>query len=122
MNPLDEAIRQALSADDATALDRYAADPSLVQQVADAFRGRLALLNAFSWIVGLALFGVGLYCAWRFMTAADVASMLRWLGGAGLAALGLTMVKLWFWLELQSNAVIREVKRLELQVARLASR
>jgi hypothetical protein len=27
----------------------------------------------------------------------------------------------WFWLELQKNAIMREVKRLELQVASLAA-
>ena len=122
MNQLDDAIREALSAEDAKALDRYASDPSVVQQVLDAFRGRMALLYAFGWIIGGALFGVGVYFAWRFITAPDVASMLRWLGGAGLAALGVAMVKLWFWAGLQSNAVIREVKRLELQIARLAAR
>ena len=56
------------------------------------------------------------------MGTVDIVAMLRWAAGAGLAALGLAMVKLWFLAELQSNAVIREVKRLELQVARLAAR
>ena len=122
MTQIDEAIRQALSAEDAKALERYAADPSILQQVLEAFHGRMALLIVVGWIAGAAMFGVGLYCAWRFMGTVDIVAMLRWAAGAGLAALGLAMVKLWFLAELQSNAVIREVKRLELQVARLAAR
>ena len=122
MTQIDEAIRQALSAEDAKALERYGADPSVLQQVLEAFRGRMALLNTVGWIAGAAMFGFGLYCGWRFMGTTDVVAMLRWGAGAGLAALGVAMVKLWFWAGLQSNAVIREVKRLELQVARLAAR
>lgn len=122
MNQIDEAIRQALSAEDAKALERYGSDPSVLQQVLEAFRGRMALLNTVGWIAGAAMFGFGLYCGWRFMGTTDIVSMLRWAAGAGLAALGLAMVKLWFWAGVQSNAVIREVKRLELQVARLAAR
>jgi len=30
------------------------------------------------------------------------------------------MLKLWFWMQMDKNTVIREVKRLELQVATLA--
>jgi hypothetical protein len=122
MTRLDDAIHQALSEEDAKALERYAEDPTLMDQVLETFRGRMALLNTIGWVAGIAIFGLGVYCGWRFLTAPDVPAMLRWGGGAGLAALGVTLIKLWFWLELQSNAVIREVKRLELQIARLAAR
>lgn len=122
MNQIDDAIRQALSAEDAEALERYATEPSLLQRVLEAFSGRLALLNALALFLGFALFGVGLYSAWRFMSESDLAEMLKWGGATGLAALSMIATKLWFWSELRSNAVIREVKRLELQVARLAAR
>jgi hypothetical protein len=32
------------------------------------------------------------------------------------------ILKIWFWMEMHKNAVLREVKRLELQIARLAAR
>jgi hypothetical protein len=32
------------------------------------------------------------------------------------------MLKMYFWMEMNKNVVLREIKRLELQVARLASR
>ena len=59
MNQIDDAIRQALSAEDAKALERYATEPSLLQRVLEAFSGRLALLNALALFLGFALFGVG---------------------------------------------------------------
>ena len=48
--------------------------------------------------------------------------MLLWGAGGGLAILALALVKVWFWMELQKNAIVREVKRLELQTALLVSR
>ena len=119
---LDEAIRQALSAEDAKALERYGSDSSLIQQVMEAFQGRTAMLNVLVWIVALVLFVASVYCGWRFFEAIDVPQMLRWGGATLLAVISLISAKLWFWQELKSNAVIREVKRLELQVARLAAR
>ena len=32
-----------------------------------------------------------------------------------------TMIKVWFWMEIQKNAIVREIKRVELQVANLAA-
>jgi hypothetical protein len=31
------------------------------------------------------------------------------------------MIKVWFWMEIQKNAIVREIKRVELQVANLAA-
>ena len=61
------------------------------------------------------------FCAWRFVTQTDLHS--RQLGGAGaaLAFLGLGLIKLWFWFELKTNAIVREIKRVELQIASLAA-
>lgn len=122
MTQIDEAIRQALSAEDAKVLERFGADQPLPQQILETFRGQMAPLNVAGWVLGFALFAAILLFAWRFMTAPDLAGMLRWGAAGGLAVIALTMVKLWFWMELQKNAILREVKRLELQVARLAAR
>ena len=59
--------------------------------------------------------------AWRFVHAPHVGEMLRWGAATALALAGVLLVKVWFWLELQKNAIVREVKRLELQVASVAA-
>ena len=122
MNELDQAIRKSLSTEDARVLERLAGDQALHEQVLAMFRGRLKWLSALGWIVGFALFGAACFCAWRFASAADVRGMLLWFAAGGLAVAGLALVKVWFWLELARNSIVREVKRLELQVAQLAAR
>lgn len=122
MTKLDEAIRQTLSAEDAAFLEDLGADQPLHSQLMQTFQGKLAWMSIAGWIGGFALTAVLAYCGWQFVNAPDVREMLLWGGGASLACTGLAMVKAWFWLELQKNSVVREIKRLELQVARLASK
>ncbi|MBI1251013.1 MAG: hypothetical protein GC189_06055 [Alphaproteobacteria bacterium] len=119
MTDLDQAIRNALSIEDARTFDRLGADQPLHRQLAEMFQGQLAWMNVIVWIAGFALFAVGAYCAWNFFYAADLRAMLQWGGGAWLCFLGLALVKMWAWMEIQKNAVVREIKRVELQVAQL---
>lgn len=119
MNELDRAIRQSLSAEDAELLERV--DPSLRQQVLATFEGQLRWLNGAGWIAGFVLFGVASVMTWRFIYAPTLEEMLRWGAAAALGFAGLALIKVWFWMELQKNAILREVKRLEVQVAALAA-
>ncbi len=121
MNDFDQAIRQSLSAEDAALLDRLGADQALHRQVLATFDDQLRWFNVAGWIAGFALFGVASVLAWRFVQAEELAEMLRWGAASALAFAGLALIKVWFWLELQKNAIVREVKRLEVQVASLAA-
>ena len=121
MNDLDQAIRQSLSAEDAALLDRLGADQALHRQVLATFEGRLRWFNVAGWIAGVVLFGVACVLAWRFVQAEELRDMLRWGAASALAFAGIALIKVWFWLELQKNAIVRDVKRLEVQVASLAA-
>ncbi|MXO82389.1 hypothetical protein GRI35_03230 [Altererythrobacter aestiaquae] len=66
----------------------------------------------------LIMFGASIWMAMRFFAASDTLEALHWgIPSATLLILA-TMTKLTLWPTLQANRVIREVKRLELQVAR----
>jgi hypothetical protein len=121
MNDLDQAIRQSLSAEDADLLSRLGADQSLHRQVLATFEGRLRWFNAAGSIAAVVLFGVALVTAFRFANAEEFDDMLRWGAASALAFAGIALIKVWFWLELQTNAIVREIKRLEVQVASLAA-
>jgi hypothetical protein len=121
MNDLDHAIRQSLSAEDLELFNRLGADQALHRQVLATFAGRRRWFNAAGLVAGVVLFGVASVLAWRFVQATEVGDMLRWGAAAAFAFAGLALVKLWFWLELQKDEIVREVKRLEVQVASLAA-
>ena len=121
MTDLDQAIRESLSSEDTELFDRLGADQALHRQVLATFEGQLRWFNIAGWIAGFVLFGVASVSAWRFVQAQELGDMLRWGAASALALAGLALIKVWFWLELQKNAIVREVKRLEVQVVSLAA-
>jgi hypothetical protein len=122
MNDLDKAIRESYSTEDAEMMERLAGDPTMTRQVLGAFQGPFGAFNVLSVLVTIVIFALGVFCVWRFLSASEVRDMLIWGGGAALALSAVSMLKLWFWMELQRNATAREIKRLELQVSRLVAR
>jgi hypothetical protein len=121
MSNIDERIRKTLSSEDQAFLAELDTNDSLYRDIAAAFKGRMRWLNAFGLFLGFVIFVVAVFCAWRFVTQTDLRSMQLWGGGAALAFLALGLIKLWFWFELKTNVIVREIKRVELQIAGLAA-
>lgn len=119
MSQLDQALRRALSPEDLQLLDGLSREEPIVIQALNAFQTQHRLIGIVGWIAGFAMFGVGCYFTSRFIQAPDIRTMILWGSGAALAFFGLGMIKLGFLLEMQKNSILREVKRLELQVASL---
>lgn len=122
MANLDQAVRDALSKEDAEFLARFEDHSTPVGEVLDTFRGRWGAMNVFAAIITFGVFGVLVYCAWNAFTVTDLRTTILWSAGAIWAAIAVAMLKMYFWMELNKNAVLREVKRLELQIARLAAK
>lgn len=118
MRNIDEEIAKALSAED-LALSKKFEDIGLYGHFKSLFRGKDAWVSVLSIIFGTILNGLFIYAGWKFFTVADINSKLLWGGGAWFLMTMVAFMKVWFWIRMESNRVIREVKRLELQVARL---
>jgi hypothetical protein len=122
MNDLDVKIREALEKEDAALLEHYGGEPSLQELMIDTFRGRQRWLVALAFgftIVALALL---VLCGYQFFHAESVRAMLAWATGFVWALIFIAMSKVWYWGELNKNALLREIKRLELQTANLSRR
>ena len=122
MKDLDKKIQEALRNEDAELFDEFSAEPSIFEMLIETFRGRhrwLSVMGVFWTIVCLVL---GVLAAIRFFNAAATRDMLLWAAACVVCMSGVSMMKVWYWMELNKNAVTREIKRLELQIARLAGR
>jgi uncharacterized membrane protein YqgA involved in biofilm formation len=120
MNKLDDMIAKALDAEERTLLAQYE-ERGLLGEFAGLFSGRLGFVNAMSAIAQTALFVGALYAAARFLAVGEVAAMLRWGGLSGLLMMAVGFIKLMQWEQIQANRIIREVKRVELLLARQKS-
>ena len=121
MESIDERIRKTLSSEDRAFIEQLDSSGSLYGDIAGTFRGHMRWLNALAWFFGFALFAVAVVCGWQFATQTDLRSMQLWGAGAMISALGLGLIKLYFFMEIQKNAIVREIKRVELQVAGLTA-
>ena len=118
MSKLDDEIAEALAAED-RALHAEFGELGLFGQLGSLFTGKLAWLSIITIIIGTIATFLGFYAIWKFVTVDSVEEILRW-GALATAAFGTQMmIKLWSWMRMETNRVLREVKRVELQIARL---
>jgi hypothetical protein len=119
---IDDAIREALSAEDAEFLARFDREPPAAVQAIGIFRGAYGLLNVAFLAAFLVVGAIGLFAVWKFATLEETRALLHWGAIAAFCVAVLAVIRLWFFMELQTSRIVREIKRLELQVARLAAR
>ncbi len=122
MSKIDDMIDEALSEDERALLEHYAGEPGYVRQAFGLFRGRLGWVMWFVGIVQVLLFFAALYCLWELFSVSDLMTALRW----GIVAVILvqlsTLLRGFMGMQFEANRVLREVKRLELRVARMDER
>ena len=116
---LDAKIRAALGE---SGLEDVDTELGLHQEILETFRGRLRWLIAVIWFWCAVIFVLAVYSGFRFFQADETKMQLAWGIGCAVAMMAVSSLKTWYWMELNKNAITREIKRLELQVAHLGRR
>lgn len=118
---IDQRIKAELEQESAE-IDRILAhDTSMTGMLAGGLKGSLGRWFLLANLAALAATVFFVWCGYRFFTGA-AEQQVFW---GVLFLLGVQLqiaIKQWLWQEMQRNAVMREVKRVELAVARLADR
>lgn len=118
MKKLDDVIAQALSAEDQALLARHG-EPGYLKQVHGMFDGPW---NWVMWLVNAAVllaFVGSVYAFWRMMGSGEVLGAVQWATGAVLLFQITVLGKTFMGSHLQANRMLREIKRVELQLALL---
>ena len=119
MNNLDDKIRKALSNEDAEMIGDPNDGLRLDQQVIAVFKGGNRFMNMIAFSFTFVFMGLAIYCVVRFFDTDITKELLIWGFGFSLCVMAVSMLKIWFWMEMQRIAVTREIKRVELLTARL---
>jgi len=121
MKELDERIREALATDEEAlaALTRQEAD--FISNALGSFRGRNRFLVLVANIWTFLFFLLMIYSVWQVFQTKDVQRLVQWAILAIFSMTAMSGLKLWWFMEMNKNAVVREVKRVELQLARVAA-
>lgn len=118
MQDLDAMIDEALDAEERELLRRIGEEPGFFAQASGIFSGATAWVNVLLMFVQAGLFVAGVWTAWNFFQADEAFTALRWGLPSAVLLLMALVIKLSLWPTIQTNRVIRELKRIELQIAR----
>lgn len=119
MSTLDDKIREALNKEDDADPALFPDEQSVWTQWFSVYQGRNRWINILATVYTFAFVGLAVWCAVAFFRAETTRGMLAWGFGFLACVLAVGNLKLWIWMQMDKNAVLREVKRLELRLAML---
>jgi len=122
MKELDKKIAEALQKEDAELFRGLGEEPSLSEMVFETFRGKRRWLNILGAIWMLIFVILGISSVVAFFRADATRDQVMWASACILCTSAVALLKTWYWMEMQRIVVMREIKRVELQVANLATR
>ncbi len=94
-------------------------EENLLQMTAQLFRGRALHITILVMVFVFAFLALMIYSGFRFFEATEVKDLILWAVLFMYGSLCVAMLKLWTWMDMQKNSITREIKRLELQIARM---
>lgn len=118
-SPFDDKIREALGRGDPTE-SPTSSEANMFQLIGDVVRSKHRWLSAWAFVLSFIIFGLTVFAVVQMFQAPDLRQTIFWAVGALWGSLAVAMLKIWFWMQLDKYSVLREVKRLEAQIARLA--
>ncbi|MEA1943149.1 MAG: DUF6768 family protein [Pseudomonadota bacterium] len=115
---LDALIAEALDADDRELLAEVGDEPGYFSQARGLFRGRLAWVMWLAYVMNIIGGMVAVWAAWQMFQTTDPVMTVRW-AVLILVSFGIVLfMKNGLGLQMMTNRTLREIKRLELQIAR----
>ena len=121
MEDIDKMIREALSEEEAQFYEELN-EPDVLEKLGEVYKGRLGWLAMLMNVVMLLLFLVFIYSLISLFGTADTPELVRWASLGILSLLGIGILKLYFWMQMDKNDLKRELKRIELQIAALSGK
>jgi hypothetical protein len=118
---IDQLIKDTLSEEEATFYDSLD-EQNLLEMVGGLFNTKIKWLIIMMNIVQIITFGLFVYCLIHFLAAEETNELIKWGAGGFVFILISSYLKLFSWMQMDKNALLREIKRLELQIASLATK
>ena len=121
MSKIDDLIGRALTEEDRALLASHG-EPGYIAQAFGIFRGPMAWVMWMVNIAGGLAFLAGLYAVWHVFTATDALAAVKWGMGSLFLFQVTTLCKIFMGGHMEANRMLRELKRVELQVSLLRDR
>ena len=121
MEDIDKLIKETLTEEEAKFYDELD-EQNVFQMLIGLFQGKNKWIMYFMNIIILIFFFLFVYCIVQFFNTDVANEMIKWGLGSVVFLLGVGFLKAFAWMQMDKNAIIREIKRLELQMSSLSGR
>ena len=121
MEDIDQLIKETLTQEEAKFYDSLE-EQNVLGMVFGLFKGKNKWILIMMNIMTLVFFGLFIYCVVSFFEATETNELIKWGIGSLVFLLGVSMLKIFAWMQMDKNAILREMKRLELQVSSLSGK
>lgn len=121
MRDIDAMIDEALGEEERALLHSIGEEPGFFRQALGLFGGPTGWVSIVMMLAQAATFIAGVWAAWHFFEAQDTLAAIRWGLPAAVLVLTSLMIKMAVWPQMHINRMMRELKRIELQIVRSRS-
>jgi len=118
---IDELIKETLNQEEAKFYDELE-EHNLFGKLGEVYKSKMGWLAIIMNVVHLVIFGLLIYCIVQFLGTNETNELLKWASAGFLCMIAMGMLKLFIWMQMDKNDILREMKRLELQVATLSTK
>ncbi len=113
---IDKLITESLSKEDAEFYNQFE-EEDVFESWFGVYKGKFAWIAIIQSIVIIAAVSVAVYCGYHFFTSESTTDLIRYGALMFLGLLFTSFLKLWLWMQMVKNSIVREMKRVEFQVA-----
>lgn len=117
MSNFDKSLAEALG--DEPEIGEFGDEQNIFEQMSAAFRTKNRWLLVLGFVLVLIFMGIGIYALVQFIELKDTVQALPWAVLLIFSLMAITMIKMWYFMELNKNAVLREIVRLERRIEQL---
>lgn len=116
---LDDLIKETLSKEEAQFYDQLE-EKDLFGKIGEVYKGKMGWLVIIMNIALVLFFVFFVYSIVEFFEAESIEDMIVWSSAGFLSMIFMSVMKLYVWMQMDKNDILRELKRIELQISVLA--
>jgi Family of unknown function (DUF6768) len=121
MEDIDKLIKETLTQEEAKFYDELD-EQNVLEMLGGLFKGKNSWIMYVMNFMTLVFFAGFIVCIVKFFDTENTNELIMWSVGGIIALLAVSMLKIFAWLQMDKNALLREMKRLELQISSLSGK
>ncbi|TXE19610.1 hypothetical protein ES692_02330 [Psychroserpens burtonensis] len=121
MEDIDKLIKDTLTEEETKFYDSLE-EQNIFGMVRGLYKGKNWWFTLIMHIMNIIAFGLAIYCLVQTFDEENTNNLMLWIAGLFFCFIVMCMLKLYSWMAMDRNAVLREMKRLELQISSLSGK